>query len=116
MRGIVPGNPAGQLAVPLYRLDSCACACRHARLELDDHVWRVLCRRAPALEAWTHVFAGAGRCSFLARARRCVRLRLRDVEMGHHPGPEVGALRMERHALVYSSCMRRWGEESVSVC
>src|SRR3546814_19734613 len=76
MRGIVPGNPAGQLAVPLYRLDSCACACRHARLALDDHVWRVLCRRAPALESWPHVFACAGRGPFLSLPRRCVLLLL----------------------------------------
>ena len=38
LRGLVPGDPAGQLALPLYRLDRRPRACRRARLGRAHHL------------------------------------------------------------------------------
>ena len=92
LRGLVHGDPPGQLAVALHRLDGRPRPCRRARLGGDDHLRLDLRLGAVAVEARGDVFGEAGRGAFLARAGRHHRLRLRDVELGHHPGPDVADL------------------------
>jgi hypothetical protein len=92
LRGIVHGDPFGQLALALYRLDDRPCACGCTRLGRHDYLRLDLCLRALALEARGHVFGIARRSAFLARACRHRRLRLRDVEFRHHPGADVANL------------------------
>ena len=57
LRGIVHGDPLGELAFPLHRLDHRPCPCRRARLGRDDHLRRDLLR-------W---------CRGCGSARRCIR-------------------------------------------
>ena len=49
LRGLVPGDPSGQLAFPLHRLDRRPCACRGARLGRADHLRRRSTRWFPSL-------------------------------------------------------------------
>ena len=51
LRGIVHGDPRGQFAVALHRLDGRPRPCRRARLGRDDHLRLDLCVGALALEA-----------------------------------------------------------------
>ena len=67
VRGVVHGDPRGQLAVALHRLDHRPRPRRRARLGGDDHV-RLDLRVVPWL--WkrdAHVFGEAGRSALLAR-------------------------------------------------
>ena len=57
--------------------------------------------RSVALEARAHVFGEAGRSPFLVGPYRNGHLRLRDVEFGHHPGPDVADLQRERNAHLF---------------
>src|SRR3546814_631533 len=57
----------------------------------------LLCGRALAVEAGADVFPGADRDPLLARARGNADLRFRDVELGHHSGPDVADLQRQRH-------------------
>src|SRR3546814_11237974 len=88
VRGIVHGDPLGQRAVALYRLDDWARPCRRDGLGRAHHLWFDLCGRALAVEARADVFPGADRDPLLARARGNADLRFRDVELGHHS--EIG--------------------------
>ncbi len=92
LRRLVHGHPPGQLAVALHRLDRGPCPCRRAGLGGDDNLRLDLRAGAVDVEARGHVFAQAGRGPLLARPNRLHRLRLRDVELGHHPGPDVAHL------------------------
>ena len=61
LRGLVPGDPRGELAVALHRLDGRPRPCRRAGLGGDDHLRLDLRRGAMAVEAREHVLAAAGR-------------------------------------------------------
>ena len=50
----------------------------------------------------------AGRVALLARGHRHPHLRLRDVELGHHPGADVAHLQRERHAAVLLHRVAWW--------
>ncbi len=100
LRGIVHGHPPGQLALALYRLDRRSRTCRRAGLGRDDHLRLDLRRRALAVEEAGHAFGQAGRGPLLARDGRDRHLRLRDVELRHHPGPDVADLHGVRNPLL----------------
>ena len=101
LRGLVHGDPRGELAVALHRLDGRPRPCRRAGLGGDDHLRLDLRRGAVAVEAREHVLAAAGRGAFLVRARRHRRLRAGDVELRHHPGADVADLQRQRHARLF---------------
>src|SRR5262249_16222309 len=63
-RGIIHGDPLGQLSLPLHRLDHWTRPRRRAWLGRHDHLRFDLLARALAMEARGHVFGTNGRSPF----------------------------------------------------
>ena len=101
LRGLVHGDPGGELAVALHRLDGRPRARRRDGLGRADQLRLDLRPGADDLAARDDVLLAPGRGALLARAVRDADLRLRDVELRHHPGADVADLHRERHAAIF---------------
>ena len=97
---------AGELAVALHRLDRRPRARRRHGLGGADQLRLDLRAGAGDLAPRDDVFLAPGRGALLARAVRDAHLRLRDVELRHHPGADVADLHRERHAALSPSSSR----------
>ena len=101
LRGLVSRHPAGELAVALHGLDGRPRPCRSFGVGRADHLRLDLHAGSQPLEARAHVLGGPGRGPFLARDRGNAHLRLRDVELRHHPGADVADLHRGRDARLF---------------
>ena len=112
LRRLVPRHQAGELAVALHRLDCRPRPCRRAGMGRADHLRLALHAGPSPLEARAHVFGGSRRGPFLAGDRGNADLRLRDVELRHHPGTDVADLHRGRGARLF---VRRFAGGDVSL-
>ena len=95
------GDPPGEFAVALHRLDRRARAFRRARLDGVHQLRRDLLHGAGAVEAQRPVFQQAGGLALLDRHARHPLLHHRPVGGRHHAGADVARLRQVRLPAVF---------------